>query len=379
MNMNIDRHNYEEFFLLYIDNELSPAERKAVEEFVAVNTDLQSEFDLMKDTVLQPEPALSYDFKASLMKHESDSSLINDSNCEEYFILYADDELTADQKTMVEKFVYHHPQHQTNFELLQQVKFTADTSVIFPDKSSLYRKEKEDKVVPVFWFRMMAAAVVLMAVGIASWFLISNSTSSPTQPPVIARSEPVKPAPANADKQITEGASNSVAATAAPVTNEAAGNTPERVNRTSAARVDNPVANNSQVAAITPNEKEKKSTPAGNISTPSTVLPIEQNVAIDIKKEPVETRKPIEEIVKPEPTQTIASLVNNAPTAEQIGYQEYAEDSNSDVVFVANTSVSKKSKLRGVFRKASRFLEKATNLEPGSRGIRVANVEIGLK
>jgi hypothetical protein len=100
---------------------------------------------------------------------------------------------------------------------------------------------------------------------------------------------------------------------------------------------------------------------------------------VAINKQPVVKPETKENVVKPEPTQTMASLVSNVPTAEQAGYQEYVEDDNSDIVFVANTSVNKKSKLRGVFRKASRFIEKATNLEPGSRGIRVANVEIALK
>lgn len=374
--MNIDRHNYEEFFLLYVDNELSPSERKAVEAFVAANTDLQSELDLMKDAVLQPEPSLSFDFKASLMKTESETGLINQSNCEEYFLLYADNELDAEQKTMVEKFVYHHPQHQANFELLQQVKLTADTSVVFPDKSSLYRKEKDDKVVPFVLWRMMAAAVVLLAVGITSWYLINNNNNTSNQPPVVAHKNPVMPAPsAKATDPVNQATDNSsVAGTTADQTSkQSVINDPsDRSNATLAAKTPAVQIVSKPKVAI-----EQKVIDPGNISRPSIVTPIEQNVAIN--KDPVITQKPLEEIAKPDQTQTVSSLVSNIPTTEQAGYQEYVEDSNSDIVFVANTSVNKKSRLRGVFRKASRFIEKATNLEPGNRGIRVANVEIGLK
>ena len=53
--MNINRHNYEAFFLLYVDKELSTADRKAVDVFVKENPDLQMELWALQQTVVKAD------------------------------------------------------------------------------------------------------------------------------------------------------------------------------------------------------------------------------------------------------------------------------------------------------------------------------------
>jgi carbonic anhydrase len=59
---------------------------------------------------------------------------------------------------------------------------------------------------------------------------------------------------------------------------------------------------------------------------------------------------------------------------------EYIYTTSNDEIEILNTTVSKKNKLRGLFRKVSRVVEKTTNIDPGDvKGIRIASFEIELK
>ena len=107
--MKITRHNYEEYFILYLDNELSSEDRRQVELFVQDNPDLKTELDLLNQSQLVPDTAIVFSNKEGLMRSTGSNTVINISNYGEWLLLYTDNELSPEQKIAVEKFVATHP------------------------------------------------------------------------------------------------------------------------------------------------------------------------------------------------------------------------------------------------------------------------------
>ena len=68
--MEINRINYEKFFLLYLDRELSPVEIQEVDNFLRGNADLQKEFLQLQKTVFIPEEIVFENKELLLRKEE---------------------------------------------------------------------------------------------------------------------------------------------------------------------------------------------------------------------------------------------------------------------------------------------------------------------
>ena len=163
--MDINRDNYEEYFLLYADNELTDSEKVAVIMFLKENKDLEEEFSMIHHTISKPEQNVILDDKSFLFKNNS-LSLINDKNYEEIFALYHDNELTFNERNEVEQFLSNHESLQNQFELIGLARLTPENEVVYPNKKLLYRKEKSGRVVPLMFWKMLAAAV---CIGFGLW------------------------------------------------------------------------------------------------------------------------------------------------------------------------------------------------------------------
>jgi hypothetical protein len=169
--MNINRNNYEEYFVLYLDNELDSESRREVEGFAQQNPDLKAELDVLLQSKLTPDADISFSDKGSLMRF--DSASISLANYEEWLTSYIDDELTEGERNDVEVFVAGNPAIQRELNLLQQTKLQPET-IVFPYKESLYRKEEKARVIPVRWWRIAAAAVLLLGISTTTIVLVNN-------------------------------------------------------------------------------------------------------------------------------------------------------------------------------------------------------------
>lgn len=162
----INRNNYEEYFLLYADNELDAETKLAVENFVQQNTDLAIELDMLLQTKSLPEEIVFND-KDLLLRTEGTS--INESNYQEYFLLYIDNELSAAKREEVETYVLQHPKFQNEFTTLKQAVLAPEI-VSYGDKKDLYRTEKR-RVIYLRSWRFAAAAIFIGVCAVGFWLM----------------------------------------------------------------------------------------------------------------------------------------------------------------------------------------------------------------
>jgi hypothetical protein len=177
----ITRHNYEEYFILYMDNELSAADKQMVELFAAQNPDLKDELDLLMQSKLVPDTNVVFEGKEMLMKDEASSPI---SGITEKLLLHLDNELPAGEKAGIEKLIDTDTAVIKEWQLLQQTKLPAE-AIVFPNKESLYRKEETVRVVSIKWWRIAAAAVVLLGIGFGTYSIL-NKKGPADGPDVVA-------------------------------------------------------------------------------------------------------------------------------------------------------------------------------------------------
>jgi hypothetical protein len=378
--MNINRHNYEEFFLLYVDNELSAADRKAVDVFVQDNPDLKGELQMLQQTVVKADDIV-LEKKDWLFMDEKASAL------QENLLLYADDELSITDKRSIEALLATDKTSQAEWNILRQTKLQPDMSVVFDDKRSLYRTEGS-RVIGFKWWRV-AAAAVLLGIGLWTGVSIYKNNFKTTEGPEGIAKDNIKAKEQNKE----ETPVNTIAEQQDQDKESAA--TPQ--NNNVASLQDNPkekntVKNDQQTEKNNRNIKKDDVQPEENIAVqnknekPSNNLPrpyfeninndkrnvtasrnVTQETINSGKETIVAKANPVEAQPNPEEQTTIAAIpVVNKTTEDNNRYLDIDE------------SKGKRTILGGILRKAKRMVERTTNIKTGE-GVKVAGFEIALK
>ncbi len=361
--MNINRHNYEEYFLLYVDNELPAAEKNMVEAFIAQNPDLEEELLMLQQSIIQPDGVVFPD-KKSLVK-----LLPADAGTEEKLLLLADNELPENEKQQFLTAIKNDKNLSAAWQLLQQTKLSPADSIVFEEKELLYRKEK-NRVVAVKWWQLAAAALLIGAGlwGTVSYLSKDNksiSTETAGSQKNIIPGNTIKPGNEN---RVIPGKEEEK-----PVTN-AVVQTIKKDDKTTA-----PVINtNKKIFPADKNKDVVQQTGGNNLPRP-----VYKNINND------ESNKQDAVIVSPQKQEiNIVSANDESPRIKPIAAvmplenTTAAVDSNKDPGWAFDEEEDnspKKSKMGGLFKKVKRVIERKTKIKTGSNDeIRIANMSFAM-
>ncbi len=355
--MKIDRHNYEEYFILYMDNELDSGDRRMVEDFIQKNPDLKEELDILFQYKLVPDTDITFENKGQLLKQE-DNSPVNLANYQEWLLLYLDNELTNEQKTGVDQFITNHPSAKEELAVLLKTKLQPE-KIIFAGKESLYRREENpdnyrDRSIPVRWWRIAAAAALILFASITAIIVLNKKSSSGnkiakasdkgqktnTENPVVTNKEE--------SKQSTRPLiANTIQPAVAPVSKQA--------NRDVAVKLKTNDSNERQGKLSVPVKKEQPLIVENN-QKPSNNLPQplnNPNINNNASKVDVAIVNTAGEIKKP-------GIIPRTPVT--IPNEQTYTNKKPEAVFANLEEGGNNKKNRGFLRKAVRFFEKKTNI-----------------
>ncbi len=172
--MEINQHNYEHYFLMYIDNELSVEERAAVNDFIMQYPNYANKLEALQQLKMSPD-TLIYENKFSLYKLSE-----QDEQC----IAYLENELTNEEKASFESEISTDIYLQSNVKQWQATFITPPSTIeIAPDfKNSLYKKSAQIKPLwaTVTFKRWASVAAILVVVIGLNLFNTQNKQAAPS-------------------------------------------------------------------------------------------------------------------------------------------------------------------------------------------------------
>ncbi len=129
--MDINKNNYEAFFLDYHEGNLTAEQVAALLLFVEQHPELKEEFENFENCGIEDFLSIKFENKAILKKE------VTALNQQDYLIGYIENTLSDSEKKLVTDFLKKNPAAHTELELFRKTIAKADDTIIYENKNAL--------------------------------------------------------------------------------------------------------------------------------------------------------------------------------------------------------------------------------------------------
>jgi hypothetical protein len=320
----INLSNYEQYFMLYMDNELTSAQKTQVEDFIAAHPHLAEELDILMSTKLPLEDITIFN-KEDLFSPAMQMNVVDES-----LLRYIDNELTSAERTAVEEKINSNKEYALQHGVLMQTKLDASETIQHPNKKELYR-HTEKVVYFKVWMRVAAAIIIIL---LGSLFFLINSNKKVSSDPFATNPSSTQPIKTNG--------------------------LPKEKNISLPQQQEKPV--------LVKAPEVKKNTPAlEDIPAQDKIEDVRNDVAVQDNVDQSPTKREIIKfdvvrfIVNPDIDPINKTITHTAVTTfspDRITIENAPEPADPDADF----KPTKKTSAKGFFRKVTRFIERNTGI-----------------
>ena len=168
----INKHNYEVFFLDFIEGNLSESQIKDLNEFLSENPELKEELESFEDITLKTD-TVEYKQKDKLIK-QTQSQFFEITQFEYLAVADSEKDITAAEKAELKKELNNNTEKLDEYNVIKKSKLSADKSITYPFKKKLKRN-----VMPIYLrVGSYAAAAVIALLLVLNQTVLKNDVTN---------------------------------------------------------------------------------------------------------------------------------------------------------------------------------------------------------
>lgn len=182
----INKHNYEIFFLDFVEGNLSKSELEDLNNFLSEKPDLKIELNSLENTILEPTK-IEFKEKDNLLK-ETKNKFFDITNFEYLAIAKVENDISKNEHTELNNLINNKPNLKKELLIYKTLKLQANKATVYPFKNKLTRKTI------TFYIKASSsvAAAMLLLFLLINQFTIPNSMHTTTQIAAINQNKNIK-------------------------------------------------------------------------------------------------------------------------------------------------------------------------------------------